>query len=391
MEEKEKEENDNDEEGNEIEKDIQSNIENYNTNIELIYNEPLINIINEDEIYDKIILHNNQKNINIKNNIDITRNNKIYQNDKQITSLDNNLLKYNYKNFRNELTNSIKKLSISMKSEDCYLVEELKDVTLMDAFDNYDNFKNQLNMNNNVINGLDKKNVIVFINDFSSIINCIKNNKKLKLVPKQLIKTLYEENSLKQCNSVKYYTGNNKLIIEYNDNKYNNALLLINPLEENENNKKIFLISLNNKDKYTLFKELLNNNDNLNQELNNNNIISIEKYLNILKLLIYIYYYEKNLLKNKEEEDCYLINCELIKKYKEYYDYSQLYESLNNIKESLEIKDNNFDEYFNNIIENKNIINFDKIKIYNNTINIEEIKPQIKNMMITLIIVLIAI
>ena len=40
----------------------------------------------------------------------------------------------------------------------------------------------------------------------------------LKLVPKQLIKTLYEENSLKQCNCVKYYTGNNKLIIEYKDN-----------------------------------------------------------------------------------------------------------------------------------------------------------------------------
>ena len=45
MEEKEKEENDNDEEGNEIEKDIQSNIENYNTNIELIYNEPLIHYV----------------------------------------------------------------------------------------------------------------------------------------------------------------------------------------------------------------------------------------------------------------------------------------------------------------------------------------------------------
>ena len=284
-------------------------------------------------------------------------------------------LKDNYQNFRNELTNNIKNLSISMESEDCYLVEESTDETL---FNDFDNFKNQMILDNNVNNDLYQKNVIVIVNDFSSIINCLKNNKKLKLISKQLIKTLYEENSLKQYNCVNYYSGNNKLIIEYKDNKYNNALLLINPLEENGNNKKIFLISLNSKDKYTLFKELLNNHDNLNQELNNNNIISIEKFLNILKLLIYIYYYEKNLLKDKVEEDCYLINPELIKKYKEYYDYSQLYESLNNIKESLEIKDNNFDEYFNNIIENKNIINFDKIKIYNNKINIEEIKPQIK-------------
>ena len=337
--------------------------------------------------------------------------------------------------FRKQFLKNVKSSKISIDPKDCYLIEESWINDIVDSFNKYDNLKKQksVNHNFNFIKWL-PENDPEFINDIPSILNCIKNNKKFKLVSKNLMEYIYDKKDLIEENYIKYYSGNNKLIIEYKENskiKENNdnkALFIINPCDLNKIKKRAFIISIKNKDKLLLYKEILsdedfdiesmqNNNDIVFFEIilpkqsnsnNNNYTKSSEQKINkdneknnsnnkdILKLFIYIFYYEKLLLSDNknnifdESHDFYLINPDWLNKYKEYYDYQKLYKSLNTRKinnKKLEINYNNLDRFINSILKiysNKNLLNFSKANVFDTTfdtmdsLNIDDLKAPSK-------------
>ena len=106
-----------------------------------------------------------------------------------------NNFKQNYDDFRDKLKKNINNTYKSLfvqNSEDCYLIEESWINTIINSSNNYYNyvksFKNKIFI---------PEKVPTFINDFESIINYLKNEKKLKLINKNLIDSLnYDENYL---------------------------------------------------------------------------------------------------------------------------------------------------------------------------------------------------
>ena len=90
---------------------------------------------------------------------------------------------------------------------------------------------------------------------------------------------------------VNYYTGNNKIIIEFKENRNNKALLLINPLDEAPFINKAFILLINDNQKFNLYKDLLN-------EIDNSNIISKPQYN---KVVVQFKEYPKN-KQNKSNE-----------------------------------------------------------------------------------------
>jgi len=349
--------------------------------------------------------------------------------------------------FRKQLVKNLKTSKISIEPKDCYLIEESWINDIINSFNKYDNLKKQkrVNHNFNFINWL-PENDPEFINDIPSILNCIKNNKKFKLVSKILMEYIYDKKDLVEEKYIKYYSGNNKLIIEYKENgkiKETNdhkAFFIINPCDLCKVKKRAFIITIKNRDKLLLYKELLskddfdiesmqNNNDivffevilpkqnNSNNNINNinsiknantksneqksnridekNNSNSDNNNRDILKLFIYIFYYEKSLLvDNKdnifdENKDYYLINPDWLNKYKEYYDYQKLYKCLNTRKinsKKIEVNYSNLDKFINSILKiysEKNLLNFKK-NVFDTTfdtmdsLNIDDMKPPSK-------------
>ena len=166
--------------------------------------------------------------------------------------------------FRKQLVKNLKTPKITIEPKDCYLIEESWINDIINSFNKYDNLKKQkrVNHNFNFINWL-PENDPEFINDIPSILNCIKNNKKFKLVSKNFMEYIYDKKDLIEENYIKYYSGNNKLIIEYKENgkiKENNdhkALLIINPCDLSKTKKRAFIITIKNRDKLMLYKEIL--------------------------------------------------------------------------------------------------------------------------------------
>ena len=292
-------------------------------------------------------------------------------------------------NFKDELTKDIESSSISMKNKDCYLIEESWHNEFINNYDKY-----LENKTNKKIKKIKKKDFLdflpeilpEFINNFSSIINCLSNNRKMIMISSnlfELIESIYEkeENEL-IYNKIKYYSGNKKLIIKFKDNDNNKVLLLNNHINGNiiQNINNIFIISVKNKEKNEdiIYKQILSE-KNIETKMNvNYNIISLEKYLNILKLLVYIYYYEIFLSENNEEdifkgnEDYYLINPDWVKIIKKCY--NSLFKSLRNIE--IKTNYNNLKKYFIKITSLKNNLNIKNNKLFEDIMNIEKIKPK---------------
>ena len=97
-----------------------------------------------------------------------------------------------------------------------------------------------------------------FIDDISSILDCLNNKIKIKFMNIKLLEYLYDKDILKDHNQISFWSGNNKIIIEFKD-RQDIFLFIVNPLE---NISKIMLFSTLNKfnlanGKYQLYKELL--------------------------------------------------------------------------------------------------------------------------------------
>ena len=152
-----------------------------------------------------------------------------------------NLIKDKYDDFRKTLSANIINASISLNNEDCYLIEENWIDNLREGFNKYKNLKktNKLNKEFDYYNFLPEKDPN-FINNFSTILKNLQNNKKIRCINQKLIELIYDKSDLKNEHCIKYYSGNNKLIIEYEgDNK---SILLLDPLNKKEINNNIRII-----------------------------------------------------------------------------------------------------------------------------------------------------
>ena len=144
-----------------------------------------------------------------------------------------------YNSFKQKLSEDVK--SSSIKSGECYIIEDY----WIEEFEN--SIKNYHNNKNKIIKDYSDyiPDYITNINYFSTIINYLQNDKKFEFVSKKLLYSSYEQDDMKSDIIAKYYSGNNKLIIELKDdkaNKNNNSLLLIDPLNKNEIQKRAFII-----------------------------------------------------------------------------------------------------------------------------------------------------
>jgi len=288
-----------------------------------------------------------------------------------------------YISFQKELINRIESQEI-LARDDCFLIEK-------NDWERFIYYKiNPYDQNNNNFLNIQKE-IPEFIDNISSALTILKNNKNIKLVKKDLIESLYQDNNLKDFKSINYYCGNKKLLIEFNEKYSCMALLILNPLESIvNNNANLYIIAFRtmNHLKETIYKNLLSQEIDLNidilnnlkynniiiKKLNNynniNGIYPIEEHQknngcnyfkddNILIIFIYIFYYEKYLSIYKEnifdENNSYfLINPEWLKYYKDFYNYKKLFEVLKNISNN---DNNNLINYTNLGRFNLNILN----------------------------------
>ena len=153
-------------------------------------------------------------------------------------------IKNEFYKFREELSKNIKKSWISLSIEECYLIEGSWIEELEKGINDYENQKKKNIINEGYnYNSFLPNEEFEFINSFSSAINCLKNNKKFKLINKKLLGNIYDEEFLKEQNCIKYYSGKNKLLIEYRDKTENKSILIIDPLNENKIKKRLYIIS----------------------------------------------------------------------------------------------------------------------------------------------------
>ena len=131
-----------------------------------------------------------------------------------------------YNSFRKKLEEQIKSIQFKVSNNDCYLIIDSWDNELTRIIKNYES--NKINNKNRPSSTfyLPRKN-LEFVNSISSIFEYINKNNKFRLISKDFIELLKEELNLNlnQNNIVSYYTGNNKLIFEFNGNE-NYAILL---------------------------------------------------------------------------------------------------------------------------------------------------------------------
>ena len=276
------------------------------------------------------------------------------------TTLKSDIL-YNYENKYSPMEiilNNKQKIS----SNNCYCIKE----KFYNDFENLIDKLSHNNKKNKNIREFLSSNSPEFINDIESAKNHLQNKLGLKLVSSKFINYIYKNNDniLKKNNSVKYFAGKNKLIIEFNNNDICNALLIINPLE-NISNQRIYYFSIKaQKDfKLSIFNSLINNEmdkkfltknhidikeltlksqkeimprQNRFKETNN-----LESFNIILKFFIALNYYEMTLPNNKEimlnqKEKAYLISHDWIKNIKSNFNYEALSNIFIKIKKQID-------------------------------------------------------
>ena len=147
------------------------------------------------------------------------------------------------------------------------------------------------------------------------------------MVTRKVFEIIFAENVLKDYQRyVEYFSGKNKLLIKYKNE--NESILLIDPLNGNEIQNRIFIIQMKDKNNNNELQKLINEkekfNDKSEEKYNDITIIPYKIYINIIKFFAHLYYYEKDLSNNKKEifkenENYYLINNEWLDNFKKYY------------------------------------------------------------------------
>lgn len=259
-----------------------------------------------------------------------------------------------YFSFKNELEKKIKDTKISLDNDICYLIKVSWIDEFAKVFNNYFSESRPSREYGNIyISEAYLKKNIEFVNDISSAINCLKEKEDFQLLNKKLLESFYGNNyELRKNNYVNFYAGNNKIIIEFIKRFEQYSLLLVNPLSYE---KEIYFIDIKKFFfKNQLYREILSYNENISNfvskkpyyknaiksfsDFTNNNIQYDKDELikiKILKIFIFIFYYEKILSTNNinnifnTKEEYYLIDSEWIKKFKAHYSYDKIKDLLN--------------------------------------------------------------
>ena len=330
-----------------------------------------------------------------------------------------NLIKEKYLSFNEKIRNEIQNNEFSYNKINCFLIDSSWENELANCIINED--KNKILLNERKLddsfNFLPKQEP-KFINEASVARNHLKNNNKIKLISRDIIKLVYPDYNLNNNNnSINCYGGNNRLIIEFEENEsnFNSIFLIINPIESilQDNNALIISLKVPNNNREEFYGELLFINLNMNEKkvenLKDSNVIidnsqifsknnfsfgkneiiqynSQNSIKNILSIFIYIFYFEKSLSLLEENvfnqnQNYYIINIEWLDKFKKYYDYNKIYNILKTQYDihNIEINYNNFEGHIFTIqnLYFKNI----HLKIsgqFEKYVNINEIYPKKK-------------
>ena len=106
-----------------------------------------------------------------------------------------------------------------------------------------------------------------FIDNYSLVLNTLQNGSTFCFAGRKTIETLFTNESINTIHNISnIYVAEKKIIIDIQEDNYDNkSLLIINPFEQIFNKQKILVIVFKNnyKDKEVIFKSLLSeNNDN---------------------------------------------------------------------------------------------------------------------------------
>ena len=191
----------------------------------------------------------------------------------------NNLIN-KYKFFRQNLEEQIKSNQIKLQNNDCYLIKDNWDIALSRVINSYELQKksNYKKYSSSTFTLPDQN--PEFINGISSLVEFINKRNKFKLISKELIDLVNKKLNLNlyQNSIVKYYTGNNKCIIEFKGKNENNAIL-INCLSLKYYTTYFIEIKNNDLQNKTLYNKILSIKE-LNEKIRKdefNNIIFSEK------------------------------------------------------------------------------------------------------------------
>ena len=118
-------------------------------------------------------------------------------------------------------------------SNDCFLIKEKWFNDFEELISNVNSKKNSFpEIKRNLFNQFLSKYNPEFINDISSAIKNFEGKSNLKIISKNLVNLMYKKEFVLKNNSVKYYAGNYKLIIEFINSNVSNVLLIINPSKQ---------------------------------------------------------------------------------------------------------------------------------------------------------------
>ena len=192
--------------------------------------------------------------------------------------------KYNY--FKKELEHNILLKEILLYNKECYLIKKSWLDEFIEEVNHYDengnNSKSEYSKINSVIS-LPKNNPEI-INNISSVIELLNNGCEFKLVNKELIEFIFINNKdeLRRNNYIYYYTGNNRIIMEFKARNEYYALLFFGPLKINRKN--VYLISRTNSERNNkvFYKIILNSfyPSLINNEQYKNKIKAFDDFIN---------------------------------------------------------------------------------------------------------------
>ena len=268
-----------------------------------------------------------------------------------------------YSKFRTRLKNIVNDTNICSSYEDCYLINKNWNEELAICFIN--------NKKKRILSLQDRK--PIFIN---SIQELIKNIHNCRLISKTIINFFYKK-ELKTNTLVKYYGGNGKLIIEFKDKFIQDSILLIKPLEDNQNENNIFFISTNRHDKSSLYNSIITKKICTFEDSDNKSIIfSFKDYIqNINRSGNFSFINHKNLTTRRNNSESakqklllnkrglYFKNKELLNIKKE-NDAKNNNENINNKENDVQTYNDNILKIENDILEKENYFQ-KKIEIIN--------------------------
>jgi len=197
-----------------------------------------------------------------------------------------------YKSFKQKLEEQIKSSEINLLNNECYLINGFWDSVLNKNIES-DELSNSL---------IIPKQSPEFINDILIFVQYIKNQRKFSLISKEFMNLINRKLNLNlyQKNTIIYFTGNNKLIIEFKDRNEKYAILINCPLIEYQ----LYFIEIKKDDNRNLYKEILSIKE-LNEEIIakefNKIIFSKEEFINN-KNIIVSNIKSNNISKDKDNE-----------------------------------------------------------------------------------------